>query len=70
MTQVGCYSLHLYCDGVDCPNLHDMPLELAGGSAGDCRDQARDKGWKLQGTRRDVDLCPTCVERGEEALPE
>lgn len=73
MTQVGCYTLHLYCDrGEECwrrrpenREVRDRPDEIIGETASECRKKARKRGWKLKGAYRDGDVCPECAESEE-----
>lgn len=72
--QVGCYSLHLYCDypnankgGIYATgNQHqynEFPHELTGETGPQCRQEARRMGWLLGG-HGGKDFCPKCVRAG------
>jgi hypothetical protein len=62
---VGCYDLHLYCDGVNCSN-GDMgyraEFEYTHEHGSTARRTARVRGWKL--LRSGHCLCPKCDMRG------
>lgn len=56
---VGCYTMHLYCDG---PRKHDygtMPLELVGETEGACFARARKHGWRIDKHVHKA-YCPAC----------
>lgn len=50
---VGCYDMHLYCDGggdsygANCPHTQGV-LELTGKNERECLKQARDLGWTFK----------------------
>jgi hypothetical protein len=70
---VGCYSLHLYCDGLpNCKNRNCRPgaggdsvppAEYSGQTRGECSAKARRQGWRLN-PRTDTALCPACAKAG------
>lgn len=53
---VGGYSLDLYCDNPQCC---DNPAYFEGGTASECRKQARRAGWELDLAARTA-ICPAC----------
>lgn len=67
MSEVGCYSLHLYCDKPKCPGPEEIlpnggaitiEDEYTGRTRGECVAQARSDGWIFH---RDGRLtCPKC----------
>lgn len=69
----GCYDMHLYCrhenlplsyvmDYEDCPLGHhrygEFPHQFTGRTEGDCKAQARKRGWKF--SKGDA-TCPRCA---------
>lgn len=65
MGQVGCYSLHLYCDGPNHVRLDNTPTaEFNGRTYGDCKREAKRDGWiidlKRAGRESGYALCPDC----------
>lgn len=74
MSEVGCYSLHLYCDDPK----HDRirfnnsywPGEYTGRDLAQARKEAKAEGWKFLRERSDKNslgsgpktICPRCVE--------
>ena len=60
---VGGYSLHLYCDycnrNVGFSSNH--PDEFAAETGGECRKQARKRGWQMDWSNG-IAKCPTCVK--------
>jgi len=69
--QVGCYSLHLYCenysvaDGIH--NYGEFPHEYAHEYGSRCRADARRDGWLLKRDGRA--LCPKCNPKRRAAKP-
>lgn len=66
MPIVGCYDLHLYCDGVGCeagPYGGRAELEVTDEFGSACRSAARRRRWKLN-VREGTAVCPSCVARG------
>lgn len=45
----GCYSLHLYCDVVDCttPSANMTSIETTGRTQGEATREARQRGWTV-----------------------
>lgn len=64
----GCYSLDLYCNGKPCkdPRYFGGTQEFTAESGGDCRRQARKKGWKLNLSTNEC-FCPYCT--GKKVAP-
>ena len=74
MGEVGCYSMHLYCD-YDHQNIkedglgildknhkfNEMPWEYTGFGRGDCLRQARGVGWLISRTRYNKDGTLFCL---------
>lgn len=56
---VGCYTMHLYCDGPGPHGYGTMPLELTGRTEGECFAQSRKKGWKIDNHEHKA-YCPKC----------
>lgn len=66
MPIVGCYDLHLYCDGIGCAvgmfrERAEFEANDESGSA--CRAAARKRGWRLD-LKAQTALCPACVKSG------
>lgn len=59
---VGCYCLDLYCDNKLCkdPRWDGGHAEFTAEQGGDCRKQARSKGWSLNLTTNES-FCPYCT---------
>lgn len=70
---VGCYTMHLYCDGAKtCPNggckiggggESVPPAQCTGQTRGECAAKAKKRGWRLN-HRTDTALCPACAKAG------
>jgi hypothetical protein len=68
---VGCYDLHLYCDGIGCENgpfSERAQLEGTHEFGASARRAARKRGWRL--LRSGHCLCPKCVASGATIDPE
>lgn len=68
---VGCYDLHLYCDGVGCTNGkfgQRAEFEYTHEHGSSARRAARERGWSLK--RSGHCLCPKCDLRGARIDPE
>jgi len=63
MSEVGCFTMHLYCDVEGCTNdrtggyatLKPTFMEYTGETRGECRTKARRDGWVI----------PECVKEGK-----
>lgn len=74
MSVVGCYDLHLYCDGLGCDRgrfKQRAELELTDELGSACRKRAAKLGWRfLRGGHKGLCLCPSCVARKASVDPE
>lgn len=69
---VGCYDLHLYCDGLGCKRGdfgERAQLELTDELGSRARARARRLRWRLF-PKTGHALCPHCVKRGARIDPE
>ncbi len=59
----GQYILHLHCDMPNLKHTQDeFPYRFTGVTDGECRRDARLKGWKLN-TKTGIAICPKCRPR-------
>ena len=60
---VGCYVLDLYCDEKNDEHKHqEFPHQYTGETGGQCREAARQEGWKLD-LHEGRATCPKCTKR-------
>lgn len=60
---VGCYVMHLYCAlGHDDNEPPANRKEYTGGTAAECRKEARRDGWEINKNRA---VCPDCVKEAK-----